>query len=177
MSEAITASIAASYRGTHERVLMLVQDRSDGQLIYQPNPTTPCIAFHVWHMARYADSLPNEIGAPGGLIWEKEGLLGQWGLDSDKLRIYESGTEMGEGVSASLPWPERDVIVDYARRAFEAAEQVVGSLEIEQLAGAPKWGPSTVGQAIMGSITHAARHLGMIETMRGVLGLAGLATM
>ena len=42
---------------THQRLLEIVDDLSEPQLIWRPGPHAPSIGFHLWHMARWADRL------------------------------------------------------------------------------------------------------------------------
>ncbi len=75
MEEAAIADIAAGYRTTHKWTLELIDDISDEQFTRLTTPTVPPIAFHLWDMGCYADSLPDEIGQPdGGGVWEPEQL-------------------------------------------------------------------------------------------------------
>lgn len=94
---------------------------------------------------------------------------------------------MAEEAAASLPFPSRDVVLDYARRAFAAADAAVGRLDEELLAGPnePELrqrsitnldGRFTVADAILSHLGHINRHLGEIECLRGLLGLFGSAT-
>ena len=168
--------IVSSYRKTHGLVLKLAADLTDEQLSYEPNTTTPPIAFHLWHLARYADSLPDQLGLEGGMIWRDEGLATQWGFRSETLGIYESGTGMDAEVPGQLPWPDKDALVAYCRRAFEAADDAVGLLDSDRLQHAAKWGGRSIGTALMTNLEHDNRHLGMIECMLGVMGQQGSAS-
>jgi hypothetical protein len=52
----------------------------------------------------------------------------------------------------------------------------VDRLDDTALQRSVKWGGRSVGQAVMTNLEHDNRHLGMIESMRGMLGLRGSAT-
>ena len=110
------------------------------------------------------------------MIWRAERLATQWGFNPEILGIYESGTGLEAGVPSQLPWPGRDVLLAYARRAFAAADGAIGLLDEARFHEAAKWGGRSVGSALMTNLEHDNRHLGMIECMRGVLGLPGSAT-
>ena len=168
--------VVSSYHKTHGLVLKLVEDLTDEQLRHQPNRHTPPIAFHLWHLGRYADSLPDQIGLEGGMVWQAEDLAKQWAFGPDSLGVYESGTGMESDVPGTLPWPAKDTLVDYARRAFEASDEAVGLLDEASFSQPAKWGGRSVGTALMTNLEHDNRHLGMIEGMRGVLGIEGTAT-
>ena len=172
----ILETVVSSYLRTHRRVLEVVADLTDDQLSHSPNPTTPPIAFHLWHLARYADSLPDQVGFEGSMIWQAENLAEQWGFGPELLGIYESGTSMESEVPDRLPWPSKGDLLDYCRRAFYAADEMAGLLDEERSQQAAKWGGRTVARALLANLAHDNRHLGMIEGMRGVLGLRGSAT-
>jgi DinB superfamily len=96
--------IRQSYRLTHERVLHLVAALSDAQIAWHPTMTTPSVAFHLWHLARWADHL--QAAVPGmhmllgqrlGVrhqIWETDELAGQWQLAHAPLGRYDTGMEL-----------------------------------------------------------------------------------
>ena len=89
---------------------------------------------------------------------------------------------MDDDALAALPFPGKDVLLDYARRACTKANQSVGNIsddqfyclvrdrhkvEAEQL---------TLGDTVLNWLVHDSRHLGMIECLLGVQGLHGTAT-
>ena len=173
---AIVETVVSSYHRTHRLVLKTVADLTNDQLRSQPNLTTPPIAFHLWHLARYADSLPDQIGVEGGMLWHTEKLAEKWGFSPETLGIYESGTGMETAIPGHLRWPGKEELLAYVSQAFEIADEVVGLLDQARFQQAAKWGGRTVGRALMMNLEHDNRHLGMIECMSGVLGLRGSAT-
>jgi len=85
--------------------------------------------------------------------------------------------EMGDKGASSLAFPSKDRLLDYARRAFAAAEAVLGAIEDHQFAVC---GPDllyagrldrerTVCEVVVAHISHASRHLGSIEGIRALL--------
>ncbi len=92
------------------------------------------------------------------------------------MGIYDSGTGIEEKVFASLKWPRKAIVVEYVRRAFDAAERSVNTLHAEQLDEPPRWGSHTVASELVSSLVHLSLHLGMIEALRGVMGLRGVQT-
>ena len=174
MSDSIMNTIAGYYRLTHEQVLRLVDRLDEHQIAWRPNRTTLSIGFHVWHLARWADYL-QEMITGDGQIWEAEELAARWGLGG-------AGLGMSDDASASLPLPEKDVLLDYARRAFSAAEQAVAAIGDDQFHRIVQDRHESVGkEAEIGDIVlnwwkHDNRHLGMIECMLGNQGLHGTAT-
>ena len=154
----------------------MIDDLTDDQLVCRHGPEAPSIAFHLWHLARYADSLPAKIGAAGGGLWEKEELPSRWGFAQASLGVEKSGTGMAGGESNEPPWPPKLVLLDYARRAFAVADAVVGAVDEDWFTRTSQQPDRTVGAVIMISLTHDSRHLGMIEAIRGVIGVTGTAT-
>ncbi len=182
MDDSIMNYIARYYRATHELVLKVVDILDDQQTRWRPNRITPSIGFHVWHLARWADYLQEMITDTGVQIWENEELAAQWGFSDADLGFAETGMGMDDDVSASLPWPSKDVLLDYAHRAFTEADQAIGRisedqfhLRVQDRHGA-EWKELAIGDAVMNWLAHDNRHLGMIECMLGVQGLHGTAT-
>ncbi len=176
-------------RRSHEAVLRIVADLTDEHLTWCAGPSAPSIAFHLWHMARWADLLQSRIPGmteelsrrlgQGDQLWERNGFAAGWGLDPAKLGEGATGMGMNDDVSVSLPLPDKEQLLDYARRAFEAANQAVAAVDDVQLRESciDLYGRQTsVGAAVLGHLTHVNRHLGMIEALRGVLALRGTAT-
>lgn len=187
----LALNVVTSYatRRSHEAVLRLVEDLSDEQLRERSSPVSPSIAFHVWHVARWADLLQSRIPAmtvelgkklgEGEQMWDSEGIAEHWGLAGFDLGGEATGMGMGDDVSAALPLPNRERLLDYARRAFGAANRAVEAADEEGLRESciDLYGRETsVGAAIVGHLAHVNRHLGMIEALRGVHGLRGTAT-
>lgn len=182
MAESITDCIAEYYRTRHELVLKAVNGLDDQQIMWRPNRTTPSIGFHVWHLARWADYLQETITDAGVQIWEEEKLATQWGFGDANLGFAETGLGMDDDVIDSLPFPPREVLIDYARRAFTKADQAVGTLRDDQFhckvrdRRRVEGEQLTLGEAVLNWLVHDSRHLGMIECLLGVLGLHGTAT-
>ena len=169
-------SIATSYRLTHKLAIELADDLTDDQLKRRHGAESPSIAFHLWHLARYADAIPAKIGAPGGGLWEEEDMSGRWGFTQASLGVEESGTGMVDDELNEQPWPTRRVLLDYAQRAFAAADAAVGSVDEDRFGRTSTRPDRTVGTVIMINLTHDSRHLGMVEAIRGVIGVTGTAT-
>jgi hypothetical protein len=182
MTDSTIRRIAMSYSSTHEQVLKVVDGLDDRQVMWRPGKTAPCIGFHLWHLARWADYLQEMISNASGQIWETEGLAAEWGLGDMDLGFAETGMGLDDDASASLPLPGKDVLLQYARRAFAEADQAVGMMGQEDFARMvqdrreAEWKEAEVGDAVLSWFKHDNRHLGMIECMLGVQGLHGTAT-
>jgi hypothetical protein len=188
MTLAVNVVTAYAVRRSHEAVLRVVNDVSDDAL-RSGSSSSPSMAFHLWHLARWADLLQAQM--PGMTpvlrerlgdapqIWDTEELAKVWGFGGIELGGDDTGMGMDEGVSVTLPLPERELLLDYAGKAFEAANRAVEAADEEQLSRSctDLYGRQTsVGAAIVGHLAHVNRHLGMIEALRGVRGLRGTAT-
>ena len=68
------------------------------------------------------------------------------------------------------------MLFDYARRAFGTADVAVAAVAEDGRGRASQRPDRIVGTVIMISLTHNSRHLGMIEALRGAMGLKGSAT-
>ena len=173
-------AIVFNYQRTHGRALGVVGELSDNQLKWRPNLTAPSIGFHIWHMARWADDLVETIKGSGSPIWQREGLAEVWGLIPSNLGQAETGAGMSDEMSAGLGLPAKDVILDYVRRAFSAANEAVSSIgesSFHRLGYSRGHGEEQpIGDIVVSAITHNNRHLGMMEALRGLLGMPGTAT-
>jgi hypothetical protein len=179
---------AYGVRRTHEAVVRIVEELTEDQMMIG-SATSPSIAFHVWHVARWADllqarmpgmtaELERQLGE-GEQIWDVEQLADKWSLAARDLGGDATGMGMADEVSAALRLPAKGPLLDYARRAFEAANRAVEAADEEQLREDCKdlYGRQTsVGAAVLSHLAHVNRHLGMIEALRGVRGLHGTAT-
>ena len=194
MPESAHALIIRTYLDTHERILVYLLRLPEAQLIWRPPGGTLSIAWHGWHVARWADNLQASIPGmtpeltrilrPGVEIWETEGLAARWGWDGTKLGWGETGMDMADADAQQLLFPAKDELLDYVARALAQADHNVGAIDREQLESIeqwqPKtdgvWGEATVGDAVMEHITHECRHLGMMEALLGLQGQPGSAT-
>jgi uncharacterized damage-inducible protein DinB len=174
---------------THRRLLEIVEDLSESQLDWRESLHAPSIGFHLWHMARWADRLqatlpimmlvPAQPIDPAQEIWEIDGLARRWGWQTTTLGYGQTGMEMSDEMAADLKLPHKDMLLEYARAAFAAANRAVGVIEDHQLeqCGVDIYGQeNSVGYVLLVHLSHASRHLGMIECLRGMQGLRGTAT-
>lgn len=187
------SAIAYRVGQAHALILKVTSDLSDDQLTGRPAPVppavAPCIGWHLWHLSRWADLVQASI--PGmtpelerrlgraSQIWEAEDLAARWGLSTDALGYRQAGTGLDDNESATLPLPGKDVLLDYARKALGAVDRAVAAVDDQQFQTRciDLYGNETsVGTAVMSHLSHANRHLGMIEALRGVLGVRGTAT-
>jgi hypothetical protein len=157
----------------------VVVDLSEEELRWQPNPTTPSIRFHLFHIARWGDDLQQEITGADRQLWHAEGLAEGWGFDPATLGVGESGELLDDEAAMALLLPDRDVLVAYCDRVFAAADRAlaaIGDTEMRRTVTDSDGESTSMGASIAGQLSHTARHLGMIECLRGIQGLRGTAT-
>jgi len=175
------AKLSERYRTNQENLLELVEGLTEAQIAWTPNETTPSVGFHVWHLARWADYLQELINGRGSQLWEIEGLAARWNMETKSLGYAETGMEKEAETAVALRMPEKSILLDYARRAFSAAQQAVEKLSdneffdvYEGLHG-ENWHDGQIGPILITWMTHDNRHLGMIECLVGVQGIHGSA--
>jgi hypothetical protein len=174
------ASFARHYRESHQRAIALVEDLPDEDVAWRPAPHARSIGWNLWYMARRADQLQADLSAlaaeqglrpaPGRLIWEADGLARRWGLDADGPDGAWPAMLPDGAVVPALPG--RGALVDYARRAFAAAEEAL-EMFAAGISPSPGGGGLGGGDAEMGftlaeSLMLANRRLGEIESLRGL---------
>lgn len=194
MPEAPATMVVNAYDAVHQRVLAFVTKLTDEQLYWQLTPQTHSIAWHTWHVARWADHLQAafsgmtlELGhrlGPGVQIWYDELIAARWGFRSGELGFDDTGMGMADDYATSLPFPVRAELLDYVSRVFDRARHAAQQIDEAQFSAVEQpqaltegiWGESTVGAAVLSHTTHAYRHLGMMEALLGMQGQRGTAT-
>ncbi|MEK6226836.1 MAG: DinB family protein [Chloroflexota bacterium] len=192
----VADEMADIYLLGHRDALHAIAELSEDQMRWRP-PRSNSIAFNLWHIARWADHMHSVLSTmtPGlrerigssPEIWTRDGLSAKWGLPDRGLGAVETGMGMDEEASAKLPLPPKDVLVAYAKAAFDAADRAIKNVRDEDLTRAAEFEPArvpwaspsdygTVANWILGGIRHDSRHLGMIEALKGAVGLRGTAT-
>jgi hypothetical protein len=113
-------------------------------------------------------------------IWTTDDVARRWTLAEVDLGGYGgAGVGLDDAASAAVHLPDAPDVMAYVTVAFRGLEGVVASFDDEALGRAVTdvYGDeSTIADAILGHHSHADRHLGMIEALRGVLGERGTAT-
>lgn len=185
MSEAVLGIVREIYRAIHRRLLKSVEDLTQDQLARRPTPTAHSIAFELWHVARANDSFQARLAgmAPSltkklgtaRQIWEVEGLVTKWGLDPAKLGPGQVGVGMNDEDAANLKLPGKDILLDYARRAFAAADRAVDAVDETEFVTAFKtsgWpGDKAIGWHVIFNLGHDDWVLGYIVSLRRAQGL------
>ncbi|MFN8469838.1 MAG: DinB family protein [Caldilineaceae bacterium] len=186
-------SLLYYYQVGHRHILQFAEKLTDEQLHWRPTPEALPIAFHLWHVARWADYtnavIPgmtpelSRILPPAGQIWEAERLAERWGF-ADDLGAKATGMQMGEEAGARLKYPGKDELLDYARKAFAAVEASSAAIPPDQMEAVEQWQPitdgiwgeATVGEALLDHVGHDNRHLGAMEALLGLQTGKGSST-
>ena len=162
---------------THRHLLDAAEKSSEEDLAWHPSPTSPSIAFHLWHAGRWADRWAGAVTRKPQR-WHREGLTTKWQFPAEQ-GAGDTGMELPDDEAAQLPFPTRDQLTTYLRGAFSDLEQAVGALDdetiladAEDLLGAT----APIEDSLIRHLSHVSRHLGMIEALRGLRGGHGTAT-
>lgn len=190
----------------HRALLKFAEGLTDEQLAHRPSPTSPPIGWHIFHVARWADrlqaSFPNHLpedshsSALPRQIWSVENLATAWSVRPETLGWLETGAGMAVDQATVLASVGQVKLIDYASRAFTAADQAVAKLHDHELQEKrysiiPEMKVSSSTQAIettgprtvtvlfdlLFHLSHVSRHLGMVEALRGALfAISGTAS-
>ena len=188
MGHAVVENLVGRISFIHGSFLEGVGDLDEDSFRARPGAKAPSIAFHLWHTARWADAFQERFGsfapelarfAGREQIWDARDLARAWGL-GDVLGKEATGMGLDDDASAALPLPAKDDVTSYARESFAAAEDVFRGVDDDELPlptadfyGEGGW---VVLEHFGWHLTHASRHLGMIEALKGVLGVEGTVT-
>ena len=162
----------------HKRLFDVIAELDHEQFRWPPGVTLPSIAFHLWHLGRWAD-FDREAAGGGAQIWRAEDLASKWGLNSPNLGVAETGMGMGDAITPALARIASDQIQDYAYRSLKAFDDHVASFsaaDLRRTTTGATGGQGDIGNLLLGHFAHDNRHLGMIEALRGMQGMSGTAT-
>jgi hypothetical protein len=205
MTEPMAAGIER-IRRTHGWLVNVTSDLPGDGLVRSFGLTAPPIGWHLWHIARWADRLqatfPNHAFEarrrwdPGRQIWVRERLAERWGLEPSALGILQTGAGMTHETAGLLPAQvPGEALRAYVQEAFGALDAAVLGLsaghltqgrnsvmefttdaERQETIEAPG-AETTVSADLAFHLSHASRHLGSIEALRGLLEIPGTATL
>lgn len=194
MSNSASALVLERYCFTHRLIIRFLENLTDEQFHWQQNAATHSIAFHAWHLARWADHLQAafsgmtpelaRILGPGQQHWYSDSLAARWKFDESILGFDSTGMYMEDAAATSLSFPVKDELLAYVIRAFDLADHAVEQIDEVQFAASEQpqpltegiWEQGTVGRVIIAHHAHENRHLGMMESLLGLQGSAGTAT-
>ena len=171
------------YRLTHQRLLTAAQELTPEQFAWSAGPSLHSVAWQLWHAARWDDVLASYFHRalaqePRAQVWEREALADRWSLAPESLGRRDTGTEMSNEAAEDIRFPDQEEVVGYARLAFAYAEEGIELIPNELLLAVAKDDPDGDTQLdnVLIYLEHLSRHLGMIESIRGLQGLVGSST-
>ncbi len=183
VSRSLGESIVRFYRLTHDRLLKSAEDTNANDFSRSVGPSLHSVAWQLWHAARWDDvfaaHLHRDFGLePSAQVWERSDLNARWGWVAGSMGRRDAGTGMDDAAADEMRFPDKDEVVDYAREAFafaRAAIEAVPPDRMTEIAKDDKDGDTYLDNILI-YFEHLARHLGMIEAIRGLLGGKGSAS-
>lgn len=190
MSHPALYDVLPLFQHIHETVLKLGESLSEEQLHWKPAGYSTSIGFHLWHLGRESDYLRAtilerfpQLGPDFGLakqIWDIENLREKWGFPAE-LGETGVGTGISDEAAANLPLPPKAELLDYVRRVYAALQQFVELLDsrypqLENVAEDVRGKVERVRFNLLAFLLHDARHLGMMECLKGLQTGFGSAT-
>jgi hypothetical protein len=170
----------------HEEVQRAVEQIDPEQFLVRPTRSAPSVGFHAWHIGRWVDlhivrlSTVLDPATPAREHWVADDIAARWKLGTAELGDFGgTGAGLDDDASAALPLPGREAVLDYVVATFRAFEAQLARLDDELLERTivdPYGDETSIGEMLLNHLSHADRHLGMIEALRGVLGERGTAT-
>jgi hypothetical protein len=131
--------IASRFHAWHTTALRCVDGVAENQARWRPAPGPQCLVWQLWHIARWDDRFAQIIaeratGLRGEIspqqVWDREAVRARWGWKADlELGRRDAGTGLSDAQAAALPFPEVDVVRDYAKKAFDYVETAVAALD------------------------------------------------
>jgi len=171
------------YRLTHQRLLTAAEELSPEQFDWSAGQSLHSVAWQLWHAARWDDVLASYFHRalahdPRTQVWERESLAELWSLVSDSMGRRDTGTKMSNESAEEMRFPGQKEVVGYARLAFAYAEEGIELIPDALLLAVAKDDPDGDTQLdnVLIYLEHLSRHLGMIESIRGLQGLVGSST-
>jgi hypothetical protein len=171
------------YRLTHERLLTVSEGMDSGQFSWSAGPSLHSVAWQLWHCARWDDVLAAHINRdlgrePQAQVWDRESVAERWSLTRGSMGRRDAGTDLSDEDAERIKFPAPGDVIDYARRAFTFVEDAIAAIPDDLLLEVAKDDPDgdTNLDNVIIYLEHLSRHLGMIESIRGLQGLAGSST-
>ena len=177
------------FEDIHKVVIEFAESLNEDQLRWKPKGYSTSIGFHLWHLARESDFLKTvilertpQLGEDFGEakeIWAREGLAQKWGFPTELNATV--GTGLSDEVAATLPIPQKDELMNYLRRSYEALERFVDLLDerypnFDDMDEGLKKKLQNIRLNLLVFLTHDCRHLGMMECLKGLQTGFGSAT-
>jgi hypothetical protein len=157
--------IVQQLEGQYRTIKQATDDLTDEQLYYQPSADTNSIAWLIWHLSRWRDSLSAAI-AGESQVW----VSGGW---ATRFRLSETGTGLGDTLEQVTAFrPERQNLFGYADAAHrETIERVkhLPATRFDQPVEHPPGTSRPTWQALAGMCGDSYQHAGQIAYLRGMI--------
>ena len=171
----LTQTLSRSFMLAHERLLTAAEAMFPEQFTWSAGPSVHSVAWQLWHAARWDDVFASYFHKalaqdPRAQVWEREALADRWSLTSGSMGRRDTGTEMSDEAAEAMRFPVQKEVVGYARLAFAYADEAITLISDEQLLAAAKVDPdgdTKLDNALI-YLEHLSRHLGIIESIRGL---------
>ena len=182
-ARSLSESLIRSYKVAHTRLLTAAEEMSHEQFAWSAGPSLHSVAWQLWHAARWDDVFASYLHRafgrdPRTQVWERESLADRWSLTPESLGRRDTGTGMSDEMAEAIRFPDQKEVVSYARLAFAYTEEGIALVPDDRLLAVEKDDPD--GDTLLDNVLiyaeHLSRHLGMIESIRGLQGLVGSST-
>ncbi|HLQ15889.1 MAG TPA: DinB family protein [Candidatus Eisenbacteria bacterium] len=171
------------YRLTHERLLTAAEGLSPEQFVWSAGLSLHSVAWQLWHAARWDDVIASYFHRalghdPRKQVWERDSLAQRWSFPAESMGLRDTGTKMSDEGAEDLRFPDQKEVIRYAKLAFAYADEAIELIPDDLLLAVPKDDPDGDSRLdnILIYLEHLSRHLGMIESIRGLEGLVGSST-
>src|SRR5260370_13563133 len=163
------------YRLADKRLLKAAEELSPEQFALSAGPSLHSVAWQLWHAARWDDVLASYLHRalgqdPRTQVWDRESFSDRWSLAAGSMGRRDTGTEMSNEAAEEIRFPDQKDVVGYARLAFAYAEEGIQLIPDDLLLAVAKNDPdgdTQLDNALI-YLEHLSRHLGMIESIRGL---------
>jgi hypothetical protein len=156
-------------------LLKAAEELSPEEFAWSAGPGLHSVAWQLWHAARWDDVFASYFHRavaqePRQQVWERESLPDRWSLAAGSLGRRDTGTELSDEAAEEIRFPAQEEVVGYAKLAFAYADEAIKLISDDQLLALPKVEPDgdTKLDNVFIYLEHLSRHLGMIESIRGL---------
>ncbi len=163
------------YKLTHQRLLNAAEELTAEQFAWSAGPSLHSVAWQLWHAARWDDIIASYFHRalakdPRAQVWERESLAARWSLVPESMGRRDTGTEMSDEAAEAMRFPVQTDVIGYAQLAFAYAEEAITLIPDELFLAVAKGDPDgdTTLDNVLIYLEHLSRHLGMIDSIRGL---------
>ena len=173
-------AVLARIQMVQNQLLGKLDELDAATITHQGSLTAPPIAFHAWHIARFADRISAVLTGTEER-WTRDAVAERWSMPDVDLGLMHTGIGVPDAAALNLPGDE--TLRAYVAACFDdvhrAASSLAGDLDrqFDVYGGALEPTVLSVGQVMVAHASHVNRHLGMIEALVGVAGMRGTVSL